>query len=48
MDCWSGYLGLTIDACLVDGDPRPVEAAKEKMKSIFECDDLGELNEYVG
>jgi hypothetical protein len=33
---------------LVAGDKRAVEAAKEPMKSRFECDDLGELNEYVG
>jgi hypothetical protein len=50
--CWTMY-GLVvwlswIDDCLVAGDKREVEAAKEKMKSQFECDDLGELNEYVG
>jgi hypothetical protein len=33
---------------LVAGDPRAVEATKEQMKSRFECDYLGELNEYVG
>jgi hypothetical protein len=37
-----------IDDCFVVEDPRAVYAAKEQMKSIFECDDLGELNEYVG
>jgi hypothetical protein len=50
--CWTMY-GLVvwlswIDDCLVPGDNRAVEAAKEKMKSRFECDDLGELNKYVG
>jgi hypothetical protein len=50
--CWTMY-GLVvwlswIDDCLVAGDKRAVEAAKEQMKSRFECDDLGELNEYVG
>jgi hypothetical protein len=33
---------------LVAGDKRAVEAVKEKMKSRFDCDDLGELNEYMG
>jgi hypothetical protein len=37
-----------IDDFLVAVDKKAVEAAKEQMKSIFECDDLGELNEYVG
>jgi hypothetical protein len=37
-----------IDDCLVAGDKRAIEAANEQMKSRFECDDLGELNEYVG
>jgi hypothetical protein len=37
-----------IDDCLVAEYKRAVEAAKEQMKSRFECDDLGELNEYVG
>jgi hypothetical protein len=36
-----------IDDCLVAGDTIAVETAKEKMKSRFDCDDLGELNEYV-
>jgi hypothetical protein len=37
-----------IDDYLVAGDTRAVEAAKEQMTSIFECDNLGDLNEYVG
>jgi hypothetical protein len=37
-----------VDDCLVAGDKREVEAAKEQMKIQFECDDQGELNEYVG
>jgi hypothetical protein len=37
-----------IDDCLFAGDKRAEEAAKEQMKIQFECDDLGELNEYVG
>jgi hypothetical protein len=50
--CWTMY-GLVvwlswIDDFLVAGDPRAVEEAKEQMKSRLECDDLGELNEYVG
>jgi hypothetical protein len=47
MDWWYDWMSW-IDDCLVAGDPREVEADKEKMKSIFECDDLGELNEYYG
>jgi hypothetical protein len=50
--CWKmyvvGVLLSWIDACLVAGDPRTVEAAKEQMKIRFEFDDLEELNEYVG
>jgi hypothetical protein len=50
--CWTMY-GLVvwlswIDDCLVAGYKRAVEAAKEQMKSRFEYDDLGELNEYFG
>jgi hypothetical protein len=50
--CWTMY-GLVvwiswIDDCLVAVDKRSVEAAKEQLKSRFECDDLGELNEYMG
>jgi hypothetical protein len=37
-----------IDDFLVAGDKTAVEAAKEQIKSLFECDDLGELNEYAG
>jgi hypothetical protein len=49
--CWTMY-GLVvwlswIDDCLVAGDKRAVEAAKEQMKSRFECDGLGELNTYM-
>jgi hypothetical protein len=43
--CWTMY-GLVvwlywIDDCLVAGYKRSVEAAKEQIKSRFECDDLG-------
>jgi hypothetical protein len=37
-----------IDDCVVAGKPRAVEAAKDQMQSRFECDDIGELNEYFG
>jgi hypothetical protein len=37
-----------IDDCLVAGNSRAVEAAKDQMQSRFECDNVGELNEYVG
>jgi hypothetical protein len=50
--CWAMYVLVVwlswIDDCLVAGDKREVEAAKEQIKSRFGCDDLGELNEYVG
>jgi hypothetical protein len=37
-----------LDDCVVAGYPRATEASKGQIKSIFECDDLGELNEYFG
>jgi hypothetical protein len=37
-----------IDDCLVAGNEEGVLAAKEQMKAIFYCDDIGELTEYVG
>jgi hypothetical protein len=50
--CWTMYGLLVwlswIYDCVVARDPRAMEAAKEQMKSRFECDDLGELSEYVG
>jgi hypothetical protein len=49
--CWTMY-GLVvwlfwIDDCMVAGDYRVVEAAKDQMKSQFECDDVINLAEYV-
>jgi hypothetical protein len=50
--CWTMYGSVVwiswIDDFLIAGDKRTVEAAKEQIKSRIECDDLGELNEYVG
>jgi len=37
-----------IDDCLVLGEEQGVLAAKEQMKQRFDCDDLGELDEYLG
>jgi hypothetical protein len=50
--CWT-MTGLVIwlswiDDCLVVGDEEGVLAAKEQMKANFDCDDIGELMEYVG
>ena len=50
--CWTMtglILWLTwIDDCLVAGNKQGVKAAKEQMKARFDCDDIGELTEYVG
>jgi hypothetical protein len=50
--CWT-MRGLIIwlswiDECLVAGNEEGVLEAKEKMKARFDCDDIGELTEYVG
>jgi hypothetical protein len=50
--CWT-MRGLIIwismiDDCLVAGNEEGVLAAKEQIKAIFDCDDIGELTEYVG
>jgi hypothetical protein len=37
-----------VDDCVVLGEATGVTAAKKKMKARFDCDDLGELTEYVG
>jgi hypothetical protein len=37
-----------VDECVVLCEVTGVKAAREKMKSRFACDDLGELTEYVG
>jgi hypothetical protein len=36
-----------VDDCVVLGEVTGVKAAKEQMKSGFDCDHLGELTEYV-
>jgi hypothetical protein len=50
--CWT-MKGLIIwlswiDDCLIAGNHDGVELAKEQMKQRFDCDDVGELKEYVG
>jgi len=50
--CWT-MKGLIIwlswiDDCLIAGNHDGVELAKEQMKQRFDCDDVGELREYVG
>jgi len=37
-----------IDDCLIAGDEKGVKTTKEQIKSWFDCDDVGILNEYVG
>jgi hypothetical protein len=51
--CWTMYGYMVVWLSFIDdyvfgGDPRAVEAANEQIKSRFECDDIGELNKYVG
>jgi hypothetical protein len=36
-----------VDDCCLLGDEDGVKAAKEQMKSKFNCDEIGELTEYV-
>jgi hypothetical protein len=37
-----------VDDCLICGPREQVEIAKQKMMKRFECDEVGELKEYVG
>ena len=37
-----------IDDCLIAGHQDCVKLAKEQMKQCFDCDNVGELKEYVG
>ena len=37
-----------VDDCLVAGPKKQVLKAKSEMKELFDCDDIGELKEYVG
>jgi hypothetical protein len=50
---WTKLYGLLIwiswvDDCLCVGKPQAVEAFKVLMSKEFDCDELGELKEYVG
>jgi hypothetical protein len=37
-----------VDDCLCLGDEQQVQKSKEEMKEIFDCDDVGDMTEYVG
>ena len=37
-----------IDDCAIIGEKSEVKLEKERMKQIFECDDGGEMKEYIG
>jgi hypothetical protein len=37
-----------VDACCVLGDGEGVKAVNEHIKYRFDCDDVGDLTEYVG
>ena len=37
-----------IDDCLCVGPKQGVIKAKQQMKDQFDCDDVGDLNEYIG
>ena len=37
-----------IDDCACFGFEKDVEESREEMKELFECDDVGEMDEYVG
>ena len=39
---------LWVDDNLITGPVDAVSRAKQKMMSLFDCDDLGEMKEYVG
>jgi hypothetical protein len=50
--CWTNnrlVLWLTwVDDCLIAGEKEQVIKEKDKMKNLFDCDDIGEMTEYVG
>ena len=37
-----------IDDCVCFGEQAEVEKSRDKMKQLFDCDDVGDMNEYVG
>ena len=39
---------LWIYGCLYLGHPKSVENSRDKMKSLSYCDDVGNMEEYVG
>jgi hypothetical protein len=39
---------IWVDICFIAGERLRVHTEKERMKQLFECDDIGEMTEYVG
>jgi hypothetical protein len=39
---------IWVDDCFIAGERLRVHTEKERMKQLFECDDIGEMTEYVG
>ena len=39
---------IWVDDCLILGPKTMVDSAKKEMMKLFDCDDLGEMQEYVG
>ena len=37
-----------MDDCCIAGKEKEVLREKERMKMLFECDDIGEMTEFVG
>eukprot|EP00957_Ditylum_brightwellii_P006476 491011-Ditylum_brightwellii.AAC.1 len=37
-----------VDDCLVAGPPELIKNAKTEMTGLFECKELGEMDEYIG
>ena len=50
--CWTVYVMLIllswIDKFLCVGHPESVEKSREKINRMFKCDDVGNMEEYVG
>jgi hypothetical protein len=50
---WTAFLGLVlwrlwVNDCLTVGNKEAVKQAKQQMMNHFDCDEIGELKEYVG
>eukprot|EP00957_Ditylum_brightwellii_P033347 2526398-Ditylum_brightwellii.AAC.1 len=50
--CWIGKLLMLwitwVDDCLKEGPTQLVENPKKEMMSLFGCEELGKMDEYVG